>query len=198
MTYSAVPRFIVFEQRFAELGSQIGDDRPISQVRFSPNSQILVTGSWSGNVKLWNIPNCTPIRTLSGWSAISVPVHALSSLSGHTDRVGGVAWHPQATLTQSEDAVNLVSGAGDMNVNLWSLNRYNSSHTTVSASLTAPKRDPSGNTERPRRPDMPSRLPSERRLRRQRELRHLLAAVGRRDVEGAAPAGGALQGGLLR
>ncbi|KZT71965.1 WD40 repeat-like protein [Daedalea quercina L-15889] len=93
-------------RRFAELGSQIGDDRPISQVRFSPNSQVLATGSWSGNVKLWNIPNCTPISTLRG----------------HTDRVGGVAWHPRATLTQSEDAVNLVSGAGDMNVNLWSLN----------------------------------------------------------------------------
>ncbi|EPT00755.1 hypothetical protein FOMPIDRAFT_1162809 [Fomitopsis schrenkii] len=93
-------------RRVAELGSQIGDDRPISQVRFSPNSQILVTGSWSGNVKLWNIPNCTPIRTLRG----------------HTDRVGGVAWHPQATLTQSGDTVNLVSGAGDMNVNLWSIN----------------------------------------------------------------------------
>ncbi|PCH44325.1 U4/U6 snRNP-specific spliceosomal protein [Wolfiporia cocos MD-104 SS10] len=93
-------------KRFAELGSQIGDERPISQVRFSPDSKILATGSWSGNVKLWNVPNCTPIRTLRG----------------HNDRVGGVAWHPQATLTQSADAVNLVSGAGDMTVNLWSLN----------------------------------------------------------------------------
>ncbi|EPQ56336.1 WD40 repeat-like protein [Gloeophyllum trabeum ATCC 11539] len=90
---------------FANLGSQIGDERPIAQVRFAPNSQILATGSWSGNVKLWNIPNCTPIRTLRG----------------HTDRVGGVAWHPEATLSQSEDAVNLVSGAGDMNLHLWSL-----------------------------------------------------------------------------
>ena len=38
--------------------------------------------------------------------------------------MGGVAWHPQATLTQGEGLVNLVSGAGDMSVNLWSLNRY--------------------------------------------------------------------------
>jgi hypothetical protein len=44
--------------------------------------------------------------------------------SGHGDRVGGVAWHPQATLTQGEGLVNLVSGAGDMCVNLWSLNRW--------------------------------------------------------------------------
>ena len=44
-------------------------------------------------------------------------------LLGHNDRVGGVAWHPQATLSQSVDSVNLVSGAGDMCVNVWSLNR---------------------------------------------------------------------------
>lgn len=42
---------------------------------------------------------------------------------GHGDRVGGLAWHPQATLTQSPDAVNLVSGAGDFNIHLWSLSR---------------------------------------------------------------------------
>jgi U4/U6 small nuclear ribonucleoprotein PRP4 len=49
----------------------------------------------------------------------------LSSLwLGHSDRVGGVAWHPQATLSQSIDSVNLVSGAGDMCVNVWSLNRF--------------------------------------------------------------------------
>ncbi|CAL1715039.1 unnamed protein product [Somion occarium] len=93
-------------KNFANLGSQIGDDRPISQVRFSPNNKILATGSWSGNVKLWNVPSCTPIRTLRG----------------HSDRVGGVAWHPQATRSLSEDAVNLVSGAGDLNLHFWSLN----------------------------------------------------------------------------
>ncbi|KAJ3913970.1 U4/U6 snRNP-specific spliceosomal protein [Lentinula edodes] len=93
-------------KKFAILGSQIGDERPISQVRFSPNNEILVTGSWSGTVKLWNVPACTPVR----------------SLRGHSDRVGGVAWHPQATLNQSPDSVNLVSGAADCNLHLWSLN----------------------------------------------------------------------------
>ncbi|TFK65587.1 U4/U6 snRNP-specific spliceosomal protein [Pluteus cervinus] len=93
-------------KKFTNLGSQIGDERPIAQVRFSPNNEILATGSWSGAVKLWNVPACTPIRTLRG----------------HSDRVGGVAWHPQATLTQSADVVNLASGAGEANVCLWSLN----------------------------------------------------------------------------
>ncbi|KAI0305820.1 U4/U6 snRNP-specific spliceosomal protein [Multifurca ochricompacta] len=90
----------------SNLGSQIGDERPISLVRFAPNSEILATGSWSGTVKLWNVPACTPIRTLRG----------------HGDRVGGVAWHPQATLSQGIDSVNLVSGAGDACINVWSLN----------------------------------------------------------------------------
>lgn len=94
-------------QKFSNLGSQIGDERPISQVRFAPNNQILATGSWSGTVKLWNVPACTPIH----------------SFRGHTDRVGGVAWHPHATLSQSEDAVNLVSGGGEGTVCLWSMNR---------------------------------------------------------------------------
>ncbi|EGN96776.1 hypothetical protein SERLA73DRAFT_93367 [Serpula lacrymans var. lacrymans S7.3] len=93
-------------KKYSNLGSQIGDERPISQVRFAPNSKILATGSWSGTVKLWSVPACTTIRTLRG----------------HGERVGGVAWHPQATLSQGEGLVNLASGSGDMNVNLWSLN----------------------------------------------------------------------------
>jgi len=91
---------------FANAGSQLGDDRPISMVRFSPNSKYLATGSWSGGVKLWNIPSCSHVRTLRG----------------HGDRVGGVAWHPKATITLGENLVNLVSGAADENVCLWSLN----------------------------------------------------------------------------
>lgn len=43
---------------------------------------------------------------------------------GHSDRVGGVAWHPEATLSQSETAVNLVSGGADGHLALWSLKRY--------------------------------------------------------------------------
>ncbi|TFK29654.1 U4/U6 snRNP-specific spliceosomal protein [Coprinopsis marcescibilis] len=98
----------VFAQvkKFSNLGSQIGDERPISQVRFAPNNKILATGSWSGTVKLWNVPQCTEIK----------------ALRGHTDKVGGVAWHPAATLSQSPDTVNLASGAGEGNVNLWSMN----------------------------------------------------------------------------
>ncbi|KAJ8695232.1 hypothetical protein PTI98_007843 [Pleurotus ostreatus] len=80
-------------KKFGNLGSQIGDERPISQVRFSPNSEFLATGSWSGTVKIWSVPSCVNTKVLRG----------------HGDRVGGVAWHPQATLSQNPDAVNLAT-----------------------------------------------------------------------------------------
>ncbi|CAE6475128.1 unnamed protein product [Rhizoctonia solani] len=100
-------------KKFATYGSQIGDERPISQVRFSPNGKVLATGSWSGNVKLWNVPACD----------LAKPYRA------HGDRVGGVAWHPQATLSQSPDAVNLATGGADLEVSLWSLNSDKTLHT---------------------------------------------------------------------
>lgn len=48
-------------------------------VRFSPNSQILATGSWSGGVKLWNVPNCTPLRSLRGKSPVIILGHQLQA-----------------------------------------------------------------------------------------------------------------------
>lgn len=102
-------------------------------MRFAPNSKILVTGSWSGTVKLWNVPACTPIRSLRGTSFIlsTLGIVLNHDVAGHSDRVGGVAWHPQATLSQGADLVNLASGAGDANVHLWSLNRLVYFHTPI-------------------------------------------------------------------
>ncbi|ORY04338.1 WD40 repeat-like protein [Basidiobolus meristosporus CBS 931.73] len=102
-------------QGYANYSSQIGDDRPVSIGRFSPDSKILATGSWTGMVKLWNVPNCS---------------NALN-LRGHTDRVGGLAFHPQSTLSLSRSAVNLASGGADGNIHLWSLE----SETPVSSLL---------------------------------------------------------------
>ncbi|PWN50027.1 WD40 repeat-like protein [Violaceomyces palustris] len=90
---------------YTNMGSQIGDDRPVSMVRFSPDSSLLATASWSGSVKLWNIPSANHKKTFRG----------------QTDKVGGLAWHPRATLNQSSQSVNLVSGAGDSSVCLWNL-----------------------------------------------------------------------------
>ncbi|PIG82166.1 pre-mRNA splicing factor [Aspergillus arachidicola] len=48
------------------------------------------------------------------------------SFKAHTDRVGGLSWFPGATLSTSnvsESTVNLVSGGGEGNVCLWSLDQ---------------------------------------------------------------------------
>ena len=46
----------------------------------------------------------------------------LDELKGHNgERIGGVAWHPQATLSQSPESVNLASSGADFNIQLWNL-----------------------------------------------------------------------------
>ncbi|CAH2062533.1 unnamed protein product, partial [Iphiclides podalirius] len=62
--------------------SQIGDTRPISFCRFSGDSQMLITSSWSGLVKVWSVPECRLLQTLRG----------------HTCNVSGAVFRPGATL----------------------------------------------------------------------------------------------------
>ncbi|GFZ49087.1 Uncharacterized WD repeat-containing protein [Saitozyma sp. JCM 24511] len=90
---------------FSNLGSQFGDDRPLSTIRFSPNGKLILTTSWTGDAKLWDMPNLNAVRTLRG----------------HTDRVGGAAWHPAATRGLGEGAANIATGGGEGDVKLWSL-----------------------------------------------------------------------------
>lgn len=106
---------------FTTLGSQLADDRPVSIVRFSPNSQFLATGSWAGHAKIWDMPSCSPLATLKGHN---------------NERLGGLAWHPQATLSQSPSALNLATGAADNNVCLWPLQP--ALHATPSSSSHQP------------------------------------------------------------
>lgn len=89
-------------------GTQIAGDRPVSICRFSPNGEIIAAGNWSGGVKLLDVPTLAEKRILRG----------------HTDRVGGISWYPEATLpggTVSDEAVNLASSGGEGNVHLWNL-----------------------------------------------------------------------------
>jgi U4/U6 small nuclear ribonucleoprotein PRP4 len=95
---------------------QFGDDRPMGFCKFSPNSKLLATSSWSGPVKLWNVPES----------------ELVSTYKGHRDRVSGIDFHPGATLSQSSSALNFVryiipktSGSSDGSVHLWALDKYN-------------------------------------------------------------------------
>ena len=93
---------------FELFGTQIAGDRPVSIARFSPNGEIIAAGNWSGGIKILDVPNMNERKTLRG----------------HTDRVGGISWYPDATLpsgTVSADSVNLASSGGEGNVHLWNL-----------------------------------------------------------------------------
>jgi len=85
--------------------SQIVDPRPVSWCQFSPDSKMLVTGSWSGLCKLWSVPDCKEIRPLRG----------------HTTHVGSIVFNPKATLGLEAEEVNLASCSADGAVKLWSL-----------------------------------------------------------------------------
>jgi U4/U6 small nuclear ribonucleoprotein PRP4 len=89
-------------------GSQIASDRPIGTVRFAPSGNLLAAGTWSGTIKVLDVPN----------------LEDKLMLRGHTDVVSGISWRPGATLPGSNispSTVNLASGGGEGNVNLWSL-----------------------------------------------------------------------------
>lgn len=86
------------------VGSQIGDQRPISYCRFSPDSRLLATASWSGLIKLWTSPDFKLYKTLRG----------------HNNNVGCVVFHPQATLSLSPNACCMASCSADGAVKLWS------------------------------------------------------------------------------
>ncbi|KAI8618832.1 WD40-repeat-containing domain protein [Chytriomyces sp. MP71] len=87
---------------FSFSASQIGDERPLSFCTFAPNSRLLATGSWSGLVKLWGIPDCNAVLTLKG----------------QKEKVSGIAFHPGSTLSQTAGALNLVTSGMDGTVNL--------------------------------------------------------------------------------
>ena len=66
---STIYTFLVLntdEQTINNYGSQVGDERPLSTIRFSPNSKMLLTASWSGNAKVWDLPNLDHVSTHRG------------------------------------------------------------------------------------------------------------------------------------
>ncbi|KDE03868.1 hypothetical protein MVLG_05690 [Microbotryum lychnidis-dioicae p1A1 Lamole] len=100
-------RRAVFGQlkQFTNLGSQIGDTRPLGPLKFSPDGTILLTSSWTGTAKLWSVPSCKEVRTLKA----------------HKERIGGVAWHSSATIGQSTASVNFATSGADKEIKLWNL-----------------------------------------------------------------------------
>eukprot|EP00054_Salpingoeca_dolichothecata_P004205 m.29833 g.29833 ORF g.29833 m.29833 type:complete len:523 (+) comp14416_c0_seq1:3-1571(+) len=100
-------------KNFQNTCSQVGDARPASFCRLSPDASMLATGSWRGACKVWSIPNC----------------ELKLNLRGHTDRIGNVVWHPEATKTAHPSSTNLASCSSDGLVHLWSLEKDTPLHT---------------------------------------------------------------------
>lgn len=106
-------------QDFGVYCSEVGDTRPLTACQFSPDGQMLATGSLSGLVKLWSIPDCKPLKTLKGHHVlIGLP---LMPCSGHMHHVGACVWHPESTKSLERSAANLASCGADGRVQLWSL-----------------------------------------------------------------------------
>ncbi|CBN79037.1 conserved unknown protein [Ectocarpus siliculosus] len=80
--------------------SQFADDRPLSAIQVSPDGGTVASGSWTCLVKLWDIENLEMRKVLRG----------------HSERVTGVTWHPEA---YSSDKTLLATGAADKTAKLW-------------------------------------------------------------------------------
>lgn len=87
------------------LGSQVGDTRPLSSCNFSPNSEHLATGSFTGNVKIWKIPELEEVH----------------KIAAHELNIGSVVWHPGALVSIGEDECCLATCAANGEVKLWSM-----------------------------------------------------------------------------
>jgi U4/U6 small nuclear ribonucleoprotein PRP4 len=88
----------------SSFASNIGDNRPISFLQFSPDSSQLATASWSGTCRVWDLPNC----------------HATATLTGHEGRATSITWHPDACTDRDESLVSLVSSSSDNTARFWS------------------------------------------------------------------------------
>ncbi|VDN33531.1 unnamed protein product [Dibothriocephalus latus] len=76
------------------VGSQVGDTRPLTCCKFSPDGSLLATSSMSGLCRLWSLPDC----------------QLKQNLRGHTAGACSIAWHPQAGL-QANQQISLASSA---------------------------------------------------------------------------------------
>ena len=80
-----------------EIANLTGHKGIVYAVAFSPDGQLLASGSWDGTIKLWSIPEGKEIATLKG----------------HKEAVRSVAFSPDGGL--------LASGSWDTTIKLWSV-----------------------------------------------------------------------------
>jgi len=118
-------------EKIAAQVSQVGDERPLTDGRFSPDGTTFATTSWSGRVKLWDVATCkikkvwtsqderchsVCFNTAKGGQPMLITscangtssIFSLSNfeadpvvLSGHEDRVNKAIFHPSGQYAMS-------------------------------------------------------------------------------------------------
>lgn len=131
-----------FYASFRYLKTLQGHSRSVYSIAFSPDGQILASGSADATVKLWNLVSFQEITTLRGHTS-SIRTVAISSCnqilaSGSTDATIKL-WNLQSreeictlqghnhlvnTVAISPDGQILASGSDDCTVKLWDLHSY--------------------------------------------------------------------------
>lgn len=59
-------------QKTGLYATQVGGERPLSTVAFRPDGQMLATGCFSGEVKLWSVPNCVMTHQTKGLLSMNI------------------------------------------------------------------------------------------------------------------------------
>lgn len=100
-----------FVERMAYLGkyenniSEVGDIRPISSCAIAADNQHILTGSWSGEARLWRKGGGKHVYS---WKGID-------------DRLSDAIFHPLAFSGNDEKTLNVVTACVDRTIRLWSL-----------------------------------------------------------------------------
>lgn len=93
------------------MASQYADDRCVSRGDLSQNNELYATSGWSGECKVWAIPET------------EYTFEKCTHLIGHRDRVNHIRFHPRATLDLPPDGPNIGTASADNRVRLWTLNQ---------------------------------------------------------------------------
>lgn len=152
--FRATPMAAVKEARLSAYGrlkgmrqvaSLVGDERPLSCCRFSPDGVLLATGGFGGSLRVWRTQDASMAVALEGHQGRTCGVEfhpfpassqvelascsedgsialwnsqspsPLSTLNGHTARVSAIGFHPSGRL--------LASASHDASWRLWDLSR---------------------------------------------------------------------------
>lgn len=88
---------------------QVGDERPLTQGKFSPDGQVFATTGWTGLVKLWSVPDGKHLKTLKGPET----------------RCHGLAFAPIDENAMSTDDYTIATAMANGKIQIWNTERPN-------------------------------------------------------------------------